>query len=272
MIQPRRTEVGTKAGRETFVFAEDDAGDERASFSFDPQRHRVRERPPQRIRDAGKSTAPSDDPKSGCTEDDVSPLPLEVFGLVERAPLVPRPWRDNLHDDVDDRSLRRGALWRKVEARTLVDVKAAEAAYTHRDSNRELAPPRRSRDLRSHECRLPDVVRENACVQDLEPHAPPPPAGRTERDGERECAPLPDAGRDERDGARGGRENRCRDPKGKPAAQADTEGGGGEVRSWNPVAAPHRSTRGFNCSSRDGPMPGTASSSSTDENAPFAAR
>ena len=34
----------------------------------------------------------------------------------------------------------------------------------------------------------------------------------------------------------------------------------------------HRSTSGVSCSSRAGPIPGTASSSSTDANAPFAVR
>ena len=158
---------------------------------------------------------------------------------------------------------------------------AAEAAHADGDAERELAParpgrsPRRARGLPGRS--RPRAGSGRAPSRRTLPHQRPARASAAARSGAAgsprrgTAASAERAGRDRESclGPRGGG-GRARGPR-----RARRRGGAAAERSRGASARahgarPHRSTSGRSCSRRAGPMPGTASSSSTDRNAPFA--
>lgn len=109
-------------------------------------------------------------------------------------------------------------------------------------------------------------------VERIQAKASPPPAGEHESCGEDGCAatPLP-----ERHGAQHERDEANQD--GRPAngqrpGQSDAQARCEQVRRGYPRHELHRSTRSRSSASVAGPMPDTASSSSTEPKAPWASR
>ena len=109
-------------------------------------------------------------------------------------------------------------------------------------------------------------------IERVEAEAAPPPAGKQEGGGEddRAAAPLGERRRSERD--RDDSDDGGRHANGQRSGQPGAQPGGEQMRRGHPRQELHRSTRSRSSASRAGPMPGTASSSSTEPKAPWAVR
>jgi hypothetical protein len=209
----------------------------------------------------------------------VHPLPAQVFSLVEAAGVVGATRARDRCDDLEQRALRRRPLGGQVEASPLSEVDVPEAKDAHRNSRCELAPPRRARHLQACERGAAHLGGERAPVELCQPDSAPPPAGGGDRQGEGERAvpPKPNSACPESSGERG--EAEMRDSYRKSESEPGAEGSGDDVGGRDPSRRhanarrepTHSPTRGRSCSMRAGPIPGTASSSLTDEKAPFAA-
>jgi hypothetical protein len=129
-----------------------------------------------------------------------------------------------------------------------------------------------SGDLETSAGDAPDLIGQHAAVDRCQAQAAKPPAG--EQDGDRQekrASPMHKEGGN----ADGGGQHRERTG---PFAGADgeteseTERGDNEMRRGEPLERIHSSTSSFSSASRVGPIPGTASSSSTEEKAPCSLR
>src|SRR5581483_11248063 len=157
---------------------------------------------------------------------------------------------------LEDRALGRGAPERELELDRLAGVHAAEAADAPARALVVAAAANRRGDDHDGAARPADLGAERAAVERVEAGAPPPPPDGGEAGG----------GEDEphgRGGARGraGRER-------KPEAEAGRGEGG---RRDGPAEA-HGTTSPRRFSIRAGPIPGIASSSSTERKGPCAWR
>jgi hypothetical protein len=175
-------------------------------------------------------------------------------------------------DDLDDRSLGRRSAARKIQASPLVGSQVAEAQHADRDARCERAEPSRARHFDPRRCHPADLVRENAPVECGQPHASGPPARQEDGGREHEGAALANS-------ERGRSEQRCdeRDSKSthllrERRGETHAERGGQEMWSGDPAEDAQRSTSFLSSARRAGPIPGTASSSSTDEKAPCSFR
>ena len=199
-------------------------------------------------------------------------LPAQVVALVERLSGLCRARLPDGCDDLGERALRRRTTTGKLEARGLVQGEVAETADAHGDPDAEVAPARRSSHLDERDLGLSDAGTELARVQRFQAHASPPEAGEDERGGKRERPEPPEEHACDGECYGGKRDPSARHADDERGSKPRANGTGEEVwRAESPEAC-HRSTRSRSCSRRAGPIPGTASSSSTDENAPFFVR
>ena len=250
VVEPGRPEALPEPVREPSVLAEHDACQDRAPFSREPGCRGARE---PRVQAVGDAAAEADDAPRGDAQHDVDAVAAEP-GPLERGGRAHRDERAQLG------SLRRRPRPGKLQEHGLVDRLAPPAADDRAHAHLPAASPRRLGHLHEHPPRRPGVGHEHAAVERLQALASPPPARDHER--ARECEP--------RLREREQHEHRCAGERG-----AD-RGRGGEPdheRTAEQIgAADQGTTSPFSCASRPAPMPGTASSSSTEWNAPCACR
>ena len=171
-----------------------------------------------------------------------------------------------LRAHLEDAALRRSSTMWQLELSRLVERDQPEPANAHRHLQVESAAARcRRHDDESRLCAA-DLGTQGAAIETLEPGASPPPACQCKQTRDRPnstpgARSKPDCcGTDERSERGQADEIRERDPKAHGRQQ--------RVRWGTDWSRDHGATRSFSWSSLAGPIPGTASSSSTDVNAP----
>ena len=271
MVETGGAEVSADGVGERRVVAEDDAFEDRAAFSRQAGRDRGGEPAAKPVGQAAETAAAADGPPGVDPGDDVHAVATKPGPLVEA---VFRPARKlELAEHLEHCPLRRRAPTRQLEQHRLFDAQETEPCNARRDADLEAAPRCRAGDRYARPLGGVDVRRQRTAVERVErvePEAAPPPAG---------------AGREQRDPgeARPGRA----DPEGSHDAErneeqkrmqarqvrrseADAERRRTEMRRGEPHG--HGTTRPRRFSIRAGPIPGIASSSSTDLNGPCACR
>ncbi len=171
---------------------------------------------------------------------------------------------------------------RQVEPRAFTELEVPKAKDADGHSHGELARARGPGHLDPGETGTPDLRLEDARVEPLQADASPPETGEGQGRCEKRRAAIPgderrkrESSRDDGDGRVGfARDESESEPRADGRRQSVRGGHApGEIQirpaSW---IRPHRSTSGRSCSSRAGPIPGTASSSSTERKTPFASR
>lgn len=238
--------------------------------------------PPESVGRPAEPAALPDHSVAATPEHDLDALAPEVAGLVEVARLFGLARTRHGDDDLEDRPLGRGALGRQVETCALAELDGAEAQNAYRHARRELAPAGGPGDLDSRGRRAAHLGLEQARVECLQAGASPPEAGERERRAEERYAPASRGEAEQGEGGGGKDEDAAALPDDKGQRQSDAQRRDQQVRRREPLhaadrpphhwRAAHRSTSGRSCSSLAGPMPGTASSSSTERKAPLASR
>ena len=195
-------------------------------------------------------------------EDDVDAVSPKPQTFVE--PVARRPRR--LHDTerIDDRALRRRALEREPQENGLVRIKPAVPDDAPGRTLIETPVSGVARHDHAGTLGCSDLGRERATVECVEADAPPPPA--EERDGDYEDQTALQRGRCRREEQQR-RRGTGRIREGKAEAKC-----AGECVHWIAPRELQGATSPLSCSSRAGPIPGTASSSSTEEKPPCCCR
>jgi hypothetical protein len=228
----------------------------------------VRERRAKHVTHAGKPTPPADLPPAIGVQDDVHALVTEPGSLVE--PALRRARQPDSRGCLEHASLRWCSTERELEEHRFTKAEAAEVAYLRRNAELEAAAAWRSRGNEQAAFGRVDMREEDAAIQRVEASASPPPAEQKKASDEKrrpECLVRGGRGEDERD-ADGRAEQR--DASDVRARKSHAERRDEEVRRVSPDG--HGTTRSRSWSRRLGPIPGTASSSSTELKAPCFAR
>jgi len=156
-------------------------------------------------------------------------------------------------DERKSRALRWRPSARELEQDWLARARRAPAQHERAHAHAEASDAWRLLRLDERSLGGPDARQENAAVERVQPPASPPPTG--DRDGARR------AGARER--CDGGNRRETRDVRGRePEAERGRVGGGPDQGITSP----------FSCASFEGPIPGTAWSSSTLRKGPCAWR
>ena len=273
VVETGRPERLSELGSEPLLLAEHDPLDERSPLTRKSRCDRAGEVLADPVGDAREPAASSDHPVATRAHDRVNALAAEIGGLVVGGSRLALPRRDHLGDHVENRTLRRCAHRRgKLELCRLVERPVVVPAHPHQDACRERAPPRGRRHLDARKRRASDLAHERAAVDVVEADAAPPPASREKRTRERDQSPALAEDRDAAERAGSGQDGDARYPDRKRERKPGTRRGCQHVRRRNEPPAAHGVTSSRSCSRRAGPMPGTASSSSTDVNGPCSSR
>src|SRR5882724_1666030 len=232
MVEAGSPEVLPQPLIEALLVAKDDSQQDSASLAVEFTRHRVCKPASQAIAEASEAAAMSGQPPAVTGQHDVDAVASEPGSLVEA---VTRP---------------AGKL--RFDA--------------HRHLQVESSPPRCRRD--DDECSLgaPNFGAQGAVIETLEPCASPPPARHDEQAGDRPDG-TPGA-RGEADRRRASKRNERREADEIRERDPEAERGEQRVRRRAERGRDHGATRSLSWSSRAGPIPGTASSPSTEVNAP----
>jgi hypothetical protein len=151
-----------------------------------------------------------------------------------------------------------------------VKVERPEANDESRSSHVDAAATRLGGDDDAHALRRSDSRREGASIERLEPKRSPNPAGDQQHRGKEEASVWTKCG-ESREAEGCDHEQRKRDPYEVRYRKANAKTGTRSM-SWMTLENRHGAASPFSWASFAGPIPGTASSSSTDENAPCCCR
>ena len=271
VVQPRGAEIVLHVGRQALVLPEHDSEHDAATGAARSARHSAFDPVPEDVAEAGDSTASPDLTPARRIEDDVDSLTREPRSLVEAAFLRTR--RRDPDGCLEDGSPRRRPPDRQDEQDALAHRLVPERARHGDDARR---PGRRSGRRDGDElrdARRPDVVGEDACAKSIHPERTP--REPEHRQGRSKSGHPHASARQQHPGARSHREQEdSREGDRHPDRQREPDARGTDQQR-GPVkrhGAPHGVTRSRSCSIRVGPMPGTASRSSTEANGPCSAR
>src|SRR5439155_6605710 len=213
----------------------------------------------------------ADDPPVVHAQDDVDPVAPEPRSFVEA---VLRTGRSaQLSESIEHGALRRRPPALKLHQNRLAWTEICEPQDQPGLTHVESAAPGGARGDDGRSARGADARRECAAVDRIEAGTSPPPADERNRD----CEENDPAYSSEHNG--NGSEP-CRkhqgkarlEPNGRRCCKAEAKRPGEEL--WQPPdhERVHGATRPWSCASRAGPMPGIASSSSTEPKAPCCSR
>jgi hypothetical protein len=268
---------------DALVGAEHDAEQQRPLLPFGARREDPLELRAQPVGDATDPAPPADDAPVAATEHQVDALSRQPATLIE-AGLGPTRLGEP-RPELEDRPLWRRPLSPQLEQHPLPHRVPVPAAYLGGGAHGEARAPRRRGDDDVRRRGAAQERLERAAVERVEPQRAPPGARRGERECEQRQAGLRrDRGRGEGEKARRGRGSQqwLRSP-GVGARQPERRGAGEERRPLTRRGAPERAaargrrtvhgvTASRSCSTREGPMPGTESRSSTERKGPCAVR
>ena len=271
VIKPGGAEATSQLVREPAVFAEDDALEHGRAIATQPSRNGALQLSSQGVGNATEPAAAPDDLPAVDEEDDVHAVTSKPRPFVEP---VLRSARGRHSDErFQDRALRGSPSKRQLQLHGLAQSSPRECRDDRRRAHVVLSAARRPGDGHVHAGGRLEVRRQGTAIERIETCTPPPPADKRERDGQQADTALP--ARDSRSAAeqrhqsdreRGldTRDIRRREPK--------TERAGKELRPVHEQPLPQGATRPRRSSSRAGPIPEIASSSSTEPKAPCCCR
>jgi len=272
MREPGSTKVLPDRLRQPLVLPEDHAQNECPLHAVRAPPDRSLDSIAQAIATARNATATSDLSPCARPRDDVDPLAGEPRTLVEAA-VLGASGLGHPNDRFQDGAARRRAADREDEEHPLSQRLSAKRSNLGRHAYRPRCRPRRPGHDEPGRPRLADLGQEHALAHRLEAHRAPAEPRHSEQRSEgghpRRSATTVDS---HQRGKRKHDENRA--PQRDPVR--NREAGAGRAREQRrPVeldSSPHGVTRSRSCSTRVGPMPGTASRSSTDLNGPCSVR
>jgi hypothetical protein len=270
VVEPRGAEVVAQLVGEPLVLAQHDTGDHRPPVALQAGRDRPCEPRPEPVGDTRRPTALADSAPAGSAQDDVHTAPAQQRPLVEA--VLRAAGTLDLRNHVQLGALRGRAAGRQLQEDRLVEAVRSEALDLSGNPDLVATAPGGTRHDHLRPSTAPDFVPEPAGVERVEPRTPPPPARKRQRERE-ECDPTSAADDERRE--RHGYRRRGRDPgAAKRVRDRDphTESAGQQKRGRPKHESRHGVTASRSCSMRAGPIPGTASSSSTDAKPPFCAR
>src|SRR4029079_2617924 len=265
VIEPGRAEIVLAAGRHPFVLAEHDAQDDCAADTGRTTPDGTLDPVAQPVPQAGDSSATADLTPARRFEHHMDALALEPGALVEA--VTRRPWLGNPNCRLENPPARRRATDRQHEEHAFTDALAPERPR-HCDHARRVGRRASRCDRRAlRDAALTALPDEPAPAEAIHAQRPPAEPDERNRDG--------DGGKPRRSGERndrsqGEQRREACDGEwlGSPHREPDTDAPRRDEEGW-PVAlddGPHGVTRSRSCSIRVGPIPGTESRSSTDEN------
>ena len=268
MVEARGSEIASQVVGEARIVAEHDALDDPEPLSVQATSGRPPEPRAELVGEAGHATPAADHAPPVAAQDDVHSLTTEPAGLVE--PVHGPTWADELAEDLEPGALRRRPSERQLEKHRLVDPQPPEPRDAGREAKLEAPSSGRPGDGDEARLRPPDAVREDAPVEVGGPAAPPPDSCEDGGcDDEELRAFALDEGRAGRGEGRRDGESRPRAAHDQRGCEAERRGGGNALGDERrPRRDAQGATRSRSWSRRAGPIPGTASSSSTELNAP----
>ncbi len=216
VVEPGRLEVGAKLVGETLVLAQHDPSQHRAPLPGQSGGDRLRDVQAKPVGDAGDAAAVSDDAPVAAAEDDVDAATGEPALLVEAVVRAAR--RSHGRSEREDGALRRRPAERELEQDAFTQPALAEATHLCGHAEREQRRSHRAGRDGDDRVRAPDLGRQEAAVEGVEPRAPPPPAHEAQR--QRACGhrePWP------RDGGRSQPEQRCARDRGRTSRIRERE-------------------------------------------------
>ena len=272
MREPGGPKVLPDRLRQPLVLAEDDAQDERALHAVRAPPDRSLDSIAQAIAAARDTTTRADLSPRARACDDVDSLASEPGTLVEAA-VLGTSWLGHAHDRFQDGAARRRAADRKHEEHPFSQRLSAKRSNLGRYAYCPRCLPRRPRDDEPHRPRLADLRQERALAHRLEAHRAPAESRQSEQRSERGHARRATTAVDSRQ--RGQREHDENWTSQRDPVRNRETGAGRAGKHRRPLeldGSPHGVTRSRSCSTRVGPIPGTASRSSTDLKGPCSVR
>ena len=271
MVEARGTKPVAQALGERLLVAEHDARHHTTATTVEAPRDRACERSAERVADAGESASPANhDPAVG-VQDDVHALVAEPGSLVEA--MLRRARQSDRCRCLEQAALRWRSPERKLEEDGFTEAQPAEAPHLGRNAEREAGPARRPSGYEHGALGRVHSRKEDTSIQCVEAGASPPPAGeRAASEEKRGSQRLVRCGRREHDESHPDGCAEQRESGHVGAHQSDAERDDENMRRRRMRRARHGTTRSRSWSSRLGPMPDTASSSSIELKAPCFAR
>ena len=272
VVETGGAEVVLHVVRQPLVLAEHDTENDAAADAGRASPDGALDPVAKAISEAGNPAASADLPPARCVQDDVDALAREPAALVE--PVLRAARLLDPDGRLEDGAPRRRAADGKHEEHALLYLCATERPRQRDDARRPGRRARRGdrdelRDARFAERRPPRTLSRSASIRS-DPHASPRAARATPTATRRAPPPSISAHHDCRQRNRAGHRHRNRGPdreREPDARRADEERGPVELDD-----PPHGVTSSRSCSIRVGPMPGTASRSSTEANGPCSVR
>jgi hypothetical protein len=253
-----------------FVLAEHDAGEHGSPLTFDAD-EASNKSTAEPVGDTADSVARAHDAPLARAQKDVHAASAQERALVE---IVAALGLSDLTEELELGALRRRPAGRQLQLHGLRNDSPSEAQDPRSDAHLVLrAACRAGHD---DQCVAPSahLTQENAAIERVEPRAPPPPPdereGRREHDDSGRWAGNHGTRRDQ--GNAEGDDDHARAANGVGERQAADERPSKQVRPPVQKCARHGATSSVSCSSRAGPIPGIASSSRTELNAPCFSR
>ena len=272
MREPGRPEVRAYALGQPLVLAEDHSEDERTPDAVRPAAHGTLHAIAHLVPEPRDTATTTDLAPGRSAEHDVDPLTREPRALVEAAVASLARLRDT-DDRLEDGSSRRRPADGKDEQHALAERTPAKESNLRGNAHRPRGDARGTGDDDPHRPGLADLGRKRASGHRFETQRAPPEPRHGERDAERRHARAPVEKRDPDD--RGDTERDERNDSGRNPVRGGEPRAGRTDEQRRPVeldGSPHGVTSSRSCSTRVGPIPGTASRSSTDRNGPCSVR
>src|SRR6266536_3900237 len=218
----------------------------------------------QPVAEPAEAVTVPDEPPAVSGQHDVDPAPPEPGLLVESVTGAAGKLRLRAH--LQYTTLRRSSAERQLELRRLVEGEPSESTNTDRHLQIEPPSPRRGGHDDERPLCAAHFAPQRAAIDAVEPSAAPPPAGQRQNACDRSDCPPRARGEADRHHGRERNERRQANEIREPDSHA--EGSEQRMRRRTEGRRNHGATRSLSWSSRAGPIPGTASSASTDVKAP----
>ena len=267
MVEAGAAEARLQPVAETGVVAEHHSFQDRAPLSREAGCGTAPEPRAQAVAHRAEAAAPADDMPFVDAQHDVDSLTPQPTALVEAVLRGTRQSYDA--EQAHDGALGRRSSQRQLELHPFVDATSLEAPGAGEESLREHAAARLAGDDDEEPPGAADIGAQHASVECVEPRAPPAPAGQECESGKWRASPGRRTNRREGGDRDGEQRSRKPEPEGVGQGKPRHRGAHEQVCGQQPA---HGTTSPCRSAIRAGPMPGIASSPSTDVNGPCCCR
>jgi len=147
VVKTRGAKVVAEVLVKPFILSQHDAGNDCPPLAVEPWCERPVDATPQGVREPSDPAPMANDAVFISAEHDVDALPPQIGSLVESLSLLGATGEAEARDHLEQRSLRRRAAARKLQARRLVRALRPEPVHPDRDPYGERATACRPRHL-----------------------------------------------------------------------------------------------------------------------------